>query len=52
MDFFPKLVSKVKGYADEVCSGRYVIIIMGGASVKTANYIIPRMVKVLLEGVV
>jgi acetoin utilization deacetylase AcuC-like enzyme len=48
-DFFPKLASKVKDFADRACQSRYLIAIMGGASPQTANYIIPEIVRALLS---
>ncbi len=48
VNFYPRLAYKVKKLADEVCEGRYLIVVMGGASAETANLILPEIVKVLL----
>ncbi|HEX59834.1 MAG TPA: histone deacetylase [Methanomicrobia archaeon] len=48
-DFFPKLVALVKACAQEVCGGKYVVITHGGARADIAEYIFPRIIRVLHE---
>ncbi len=48
-DFFPQLVREVKELADEVCRGKYVVGLAGGSRFDIAEYISPRIVRVLGE---
>ena len=48
-DFFPRLVREVKDLADEVCHGRYIVGLGGGSRFDIAEYITPRIVKILCE---
>lgn len=47
--FFVDLAELVKGCADKVCAGRYVIITGGGARRDVAEYILPEIIKILAE---
>lgn len=46
-DFFIDLVKEIKGCAEEVCRGRYLIITGGGSRRDVAEYIFPKIVEVL-----
>jgi len=46
-DFFLELVKMVNKAAQEVCNGRYLITTMGGSNVEVADYIFPRIIKIL-----
>ena len=48
-DFFLKLVELVRSCSIEACGGRYVIIIMGGSRGDIAEYIFPRMIRILAK---
>ena len=48
-DFFPRLVREVKGLADEICNGRYIVGLGGGSRSDIAEYITPPIVKILAE---
>ncbi len=45
--FFLQLVAEIKECADEVCGGRYLVLTHGGARADVAEYIFPRIVKLL-----
>lgn len=45
--FFLKLVKLINDCAIEVCDGRYIITTMGGDNVEVADYIFPRIIKIL-----
>ena len=47
MEFFIKLAELVNNAAKEVCEGRYVIITQGGTRADVAEYIFPKIVKIL-----
>ena len=49
-DFFIDLVKELKALAEEVCSGKLVVITMGGANRKVSEYIHPRVLEVLAQG--
>lgn len=44
-----RIARVVKGCADEVCDGRLVVILCGGAEPDTATYAIPRIIRVLAD---
>lgn len=46
-DFFIELVREIKGCAERVCSGRYLIITGGGSRRDVAEYIFPRIAGIL-----
>ena len=46
---FLKLVELVRSCSIEACGGRYVIIIMGGSRGDIAEYIFPRMIRILAK---
>ena len=46
-DFFIRLVEEVKALADELCDGKYVIVHGGGANRHVAEYIWPRIIRLL-----
>ncbi|MHC1635073.1 MAG: arginase family protein [Candidatus Methanospirareceae archaeon] len=50
-EFFLELVKLLKGSAEELksCAGRYLIITMGGARSDIAEYIFPRIIRILRE---
>ena len=48
-DFFPRLVREVKGLADEICDGRYIVGLGGGYRSDIAEYITPPIVKILAK---
>ena len=48
-DFFPQLVKEVKELADDVCHGRYVVGLGGGSRFDIADYITPKIVRILGE---
>ncbi len=48
-DFFLKLARKVKGFTEEVCGGRYIIITHGGKRKDVAEYIFPEIIRILAE---
>ena len=48
-DFFPQLVKEVKELADNVCHGRYVVGLGGGSRFDIADYITPKIVRILGE---
>lgn len=48
-EFFLELARKVKSYADEVCSGRYIIITHGGRRRDVAEYIFPKIIDILAQ---
>ena len=48
-DFYPRLVDLVKACADEVCSGRYVIVTGGGSRVDVAEYVYTSAVEMLAK---
>lgn len=50
LDFFIDLVKELKALAEEVCSGKLVVITMGGANRKVSEYIHPRVLEVLAQG--
>lgn len=43
------LVRELKKIADEVCKGRFVIVLCGGSRRDLAHYLIPRLIEVLAE---
>jgi acetoin utilization deacetylase AcuC-like enzyme len=45
--FFLDLVELINDYAKEICKGRYIITTMGGDNVEVADYIFPRIIKIL-----
>lgn len=49
-DFFIELVRRVKDLALDVCNGKYIVISHGGARGDVAEYIFPRIIRVLAEG--
>ena len=46
-EFFLRLAKMVNECAKEVCNGRYLITTMGGDNIEVADYIFPRIVKIL-----
>ncbi len=48
-DFYIELAKIVKSLADEVCDGRYIIITHGGSRRDVAEYIFPRIIRVLSD---
>ena len=48
-EFFPQLVKEVKELADNVCHGRYVVGLGGGSRFDIADYITPKIVRILGE---
>ncbi len=48
-DFYVELAKEVKGLAEEVCEGRYVIMDGGGANREVGEYIWPRIIGILKE---
>lgn len=48
-NFFLELARKMKSYASEVCSGRYIVITHGGERRDVAEYIFPRIIDILAE---
>ncbi len=48
-DFFIELVREVKGCADRVCGGKYVVGLGGGSRQDIAEYISPRVIRILAE---
>jgi len=45
--FFPRLAGEVKGLAEEICEGRYIIITHGGARRDVAEEIFPEIARLL-----
>jgi acetoin utilization deacetylase AcuC-like enzyme len=45
--FFPKLAQEIKGLAEEVCKGRYLILTHGGKRADVAEAIFPEIVEIL-----
>lgn len=48
-DFFPQLAKEMKEVADKVCGGRYIVGLGGGARFDIAEYITPKIVRILAE---
>lgn len=48
-DFFVDLVRELKELAEEVCSGKLVVITMGGSNGRVSEYIHPRVLEVLAQ---
>lgn len=48
-NFFIKLAKLVKDVADEICDGRYIIITHGGSRRDVAEYIFPRIIRILSD---
>jgi acetoin utilization deacetylase AcuC-like enzyme len=46
-NFFIQLAEKMKGYAGEICSRKYILIDGGGANQEVTEYIFPRIIKLL-----
>lgn len=46
-DFFPDLAKMVKGVADQICGGRYIVITHGGARADVAKRIFPEIARIL-----
>lgn len=46
-DFFPDLAKMVKGVADQICGGRYIVITHGGARADVAKRIFPEIACIL-----
>jgi acetoin utilization deacetylase AcuC-like enzyme len=46
-DFFIELVKEVKDCAEEICQGRYLIITGGGSRRDVAEYIFPKIARIL-----
>jgi acetoin utilization deacetylase AcuC-like enzyme len=45
--FFPRLAEEVKGCADEVCGGRYLVITHGGFLAEVSEFVFPRVLRIL-----
>ncbi len=45
--FFLRLAEEIRKCADEICGGRYVVVTHGGARGEVAEYIFPRVIKIL-----
>ena len=48
-EFFPRLAEEVKGCAEEICGGRYLVLTHGGNRADVAEYIFPRIIEILAE---
>lgn len=45
--FFSRLTTEVKALADEICSGRYLVLTHGGNRADIAEFIFPRIIEIL-----
>ena len=48
-DFHVLLAKELRGVADEICRGRFIIVLCGGSRRDLARYLIPRIIGVLAE---
>jgi acetoin utilization deacetylase AcuC-like enzyme len=48
-DFHVLLAKELRGVADEICRGRFIIVLCGGSRRDLACYLIPRVIAVLAE---
>jgi acetoin utilization deacetylase AcuC-like enzyme len=46
-EFFPRLAREIKGFAGEICKGRYLVLTHGGQRADVAEYIFPKIVEIL-----
>jgi acetoin utilization deacetylase AcuC-like enzyme len=48
-DFHVLLAKELRGVADEICRGRFIVVLCGGSRRDLACYLIPRVIAVLAE---
>lgn len=48
-NFHILLAKELKGIADEICQGKLIIVLCGGSQRNLATYLIPRIIRILVE---